>query len=49
MKLPKTRALLEALCSSARADIELIGFLIKETLDFDLEEEEAENKQKSKT
>lgn len=39
MKLPKTRVLLEALRSSGRADIALIGLLLEETLDFDLEEE----------
>ncbi len=46
MKLPRTQVLIDALCSSTRADIELIGCLIKETLDFDLEEED-EKKEKN--
>ena len=44
MKLTKTRAVLDALRSSGRADVELIALLIEETLDFDLEEE-AEKKE----
>ena len=46
MKLTRTRAILEALRSSGRADISLIGLLVEETLNYDLEEE-AEKKEKN--